>query len=331
MIISSRAKVTGGAVALLAVCGVMSDWVPPHNRSTKEPTERELKPDLEPDIPAPEPFIIKPLSPEEAVLANASMPISGDPLEPAPPFDGDAVLADKLLHQAAADCLAAAIYYEAANESELGQRAVAQVVLNRVRHPAYPSSVCGVVYQGSTRSTGCQFTFTCDGSLRRQPSESGWIRARKFALEALQGKVVATVGMATHYHANYVVPYWAASLSKIGAIGTHVFYRWKGFWGERRAFTQLYSEEPGSWLARGVPLLARPETAVSPIDSSTPLSSGQPLADQSSTPLRQQPSSMAAMPELPLKADELIRPLLVDEKEASLKADVEREKLPFGT
>jgi len=67
-------------------------------------------------------------------------------------------------------CLTQAVYYEAASEPDGGQRAVAQVVLNRVAHPAYPKTVCGVVYQGSERSTGCQFTFTCDGALARMPN-----------------------------------------------------------------------------------------------------------------------------------------------------------------
>ncbi|MCX7863759.1 MAG: cell wall hydrolase, partial [Novosphingobium sp.] len=89
----------------------------------------------------------------------------------------------------AEQCLAAAIYYEAASESDAGQRAVAQVVLNRVAHPAYPNSVCGVVYQGSERSTGCQFSFTCDGSLARKPSPLFWNRALTIAREALSGHV----------------------------------------------------------------------------------------------------------------------------------------------
>jgi hypothetical protein len=137
--------------------------------------------------------------------------------------------------------LTAAIYYEAASESEDGQRAVAQVVLNRVRHPVYPASVCGVVYQGSERTTGCQFSFTCDGSLRRTPSAYGWRRARQFAAAALSGKVFEGVGYATHYHTNWVVPYWAKTLDKTTAIGAHIFYRWKGHWGTPAAFRERYS------------------------------------------------------------------------------------------
>ena len=159
--------------------------------------------------------------------------------------------------QRAVECMTAAIYYEAGNESEDGQRAVAQVILNRVRHPAYPASVCGVVYQGSTRSTGCQFTFTCDGSLLRQPNASSWSRARQVAEAALAGQVFAPVGLATHYHADYVLPYWAASLARNAVVGTHVFYRWPGQWGRPAAFAQRYQgAEPNSAALRQAALAA---------------------------------------------------------------------------
>jgi hypothetical protein len=147
----------------------------------------------------------------------------------------------------ALQCLSMAVYYEAASESYQGQEAVAQVVLNRVAHPAYPATVCGVVFQGSERKTGCQFSFTCDGSLRRTPSREGWARAQSVALAALAGEVYKPVGLATHYHTNYVNPYWAASLDYITTIGAHRFYRWKGGAGEAGAFNQGYAGfEPGA-------------------------------------------------------------------------------------
>ena len=146
-----------------------------------------------------------------------------------------------------------AIYYEAASESDAGQRAVAQVVLNRVAHPAYPRTVCGVVYQGSERTTGCQFTFTCDGSLARRPSQSSWNRASRIAREALAGVVYAPVGTATHYHTLAVNPYWASSLDTVGVIGAHIFYRWKGNAGRPGAFTAGYAgNEPTPARARAV-------------------------------------------------------------------------------
>ncbi len=140
----------------------------------------------------------------------------------------------------ALQCLATAIYYEAASESLDGQRAVAQVVLNRVAHPSYPNSVCGVVYQGSERKTGCQFSFTCDGSLRRVPSATGMARARMIAGEALAGSVFAPVGLATHYHTIWIYPYWAPSLAHIGTIGAHRFYKWRGNAGRPEAFRSAY-------------------------------------------------------------------------------------------
>jgi hypothetical protein len=134
-----------------------------------------------------------------------------------------------------------AVYYEAASEGLDGGRAVAQIVLNRMRHAAYPASVCAVVYQGVERKTGCQFSFTCDGSLSRVPVSSIWLRSRQIAQEALAGKVFAAVGHSTHYHADYVVPYWADSLDKTVKIGRHIFYRLRGALGEGRLFRQRYS------------------------------------------------------------------------------------------
>jgi hypothetical protein len=146
-----------------------------------------------------------------------------------------------ITHARAQECLAQAVWYEAASESEAGQRAVAQVVLNRVAHPAWPSSVCGVVYQGSERSTGCQFTFTCDGSLARRPSGPSWARAQRIAADALSGSVYAPVGLATHYHTLWVNPYWAGTLDHLGTIGAHRFYRNRGASGMAGAFTSGYA------------------------------------------------------------------------------------------
>lgn len=140
----------------------------------------------------------------------------------------------------ALQCLTAAIYYEAASEPDPGQRAVAQVVLNRVAHPSYPDTVCGVVYQGSERATGCQFTFTCDGSLARAPNRMFWLRAENVARAALAGYVYLPVGLATHYHTIAVHPYWAPSLTHVGTIGAHRFYRFNGAAGQPDAFRFAY-------------------------------------------------------------------------------------------
>lgn len=140
----------------------------------------------------------------------------------------------------ALQCLTAAIYYEAAMEPDAGQQAVAQVVLNRMMHPSYPDTVCGVVYQGSERVSGCQFTFSCDGAMARAPSAVYWARARRVAERALAGYVYRPVGTATHYHTTEVSPYWAPSLDFIGTIGAHRFYRWKGAAGRGAAFVRAY-------------------------------------------------------------------------------------------
>ena len=186
----------------------------------------------------PPPDLFRPITPEEAIKENEERAFSGRPDTPATAFELDA---NSNTRERALECLTQAVYYEAATEGSDGQRAVAQIVLNRMRHPAYPSSVCGVVYQGSERTTGCQFTFTCDGSLARLPAQSLWKQARRIATEALGGKVFAPVGHSTHYHADYVLPYWADSLDKSVKIGRHIFYRLKSSLGASGAFRQRYA------------------------------------------------------------------------------------------
>ena len=187
--------------------------------------------------PAPPSMLVRAVAPEQAQKINAALPLDNSDNPAASPFrlSGSATAQAQALQ-----CLANAVYYEAGNQDLDGARAVAQVVLNRVRHPAFPGSVCGVVFQGSTRVTGCQFTFTCDGSLAYRPDATGWRRAKAVAEAALAGAVYAPVGWATHYHANYVVPVWAASLSKNAVVGVHLFYHWAGGWGRPRAFDQSY-------------------------------------------------------------------------------------------
>ena len=204
--------------------------------------------------PAPPPMLIRQLAPEQALQVNQEIPVASGPNPAATPFvfKGNAATRKQAL-----ECLTSAIYYEAGNESDDGERAVAQVVLNRVRHPAFPASVCGVVYEGSTRPTGCQFTFTCDGSLYRQPDADGWNRAYRIAEAALSGAVYAPVGFATHYHANYVVPYWASTLAKNAIVGAHIFYRWAGGWGQATAFSDKYAgREPDARALRNAALAA---------------------------------------------------------------------------
>ena len=191
----------------------------------------------------------------------------------------------------ALECLTAAIYYEAASEPDAGQSAVAQVILNRVRHPVFPATVCGVVYQGSERA-GCQFSFACDGAMARVPMRSAWARASRAAGMALAGYVYAPVGLATHYHTYAVTPSWNRSLVMTDVVGAHFFHRWKGFWGTAAAFRQPYrgnEPEPGPH-ARITPLT--PEIA--PILTPQVIAAAAPPSAPGTTAAQVQPAYAAS-------------------------------------
>jgi spore germination cell wall hydrolase CwlJ-like protein len=212
---------------------------------------------------------------DEAKLINASMPFSSLPVTAARPFDlSDS---DPLDHRRALLCLTQAVYYEAGFEPLEGRRAVAQVVINRMRHPAFPKSVCGVVYQGA-RAPVCQFSFVCDGSLYRRPALGAWKQAEAVAAAALDGFVDRTVGAATHYHADYVAPYWAPRLAKITQIGAHIFYRWPGAWGSTAAFTGRYIGEPADPLSLRPPLRQAVLTDGTVVPADDPAVAGPPIA-----------------------------------------------------
>ena len=207
-----------------------------HDSGARAPAVREVVAHQRPSTPPPvvEPLEIRQLTPEDARAFNATIPFSTAPNPAARPYrfagtDGD--------RERALTCLAAAQYYEAGDDP-VGQRAVAQVVLNRVRHPAFPKSICGVVFQGAERTTGCQFTFSCDGSMARFPPDAAWERARRLAGQMLSGAVYRPVGLATHYHTDWVVPYWSGSLVKIAEVHSHLFFRWPGYWGTPSAFSR---------------------------------------------------------------------------------------------
>ncbi len=194
------------------------------------------------EMPPVDPVNLVDLSPGDARTINAAVPFSTGPNPAARPFR----LTDASINAArAVDCLATAVLYEAGDDA-IGERAVAQVIINRVRHPAFPKTICGVVFQGAERRTGCQFTFTCDGALlRHRWPDAAWVRARAIAADALNGQVFAKVGHATHYHTDWVVPYWSSSLDKVSAVGTHLFFRWTGWWGTPPAFRrQVAADEP---------------------------------------------------------------------------------------
>ena len=134
--------------------------------------------------------------------------------------------------QAEQTCLANAIYFEARSESLKGQAAVAQVVLNRVRNPAYPGSICGVVYQNDSWYNRCQFSFACDGKKDRITDRDSYEVAREIAMAVTAGKIfIPEIGSSTHYYATYVRPGWARSMQKMKKIGLHIFYRtYNGGW-----------------------------------------------------------------------------------------------------
>jgi spore germination cell wall hydrolase CwlJ-like protein len=195
--------------------------------------------------PKPEPLTFETLAPGDARLANLRTPFAPGVGAAAPAFFFGGSVVSRMR---AVDCLASAMWYEAGN-GDLGQRAVAQVVLNRVRHPAFPSTVCGVVFQGAERKTGCQFTFTCDGALHRRPSPRDLALARMRAEVMLNGGVVPQVGLATHYHTDWVHPVWSSAMDKLTSVDTHLFFRWAGAWGKPAAFRQHYSQnEPAIGL-----------------------------------------------------------------------------------
>jgi spore germination cell wall hydrolase CwlJ-like protein len=136
------------------------------------------------------------------------------------------VVAQRRVRQAEENCLARAVYFEARSESALGQMAVAKVILNRVKAPNYPKSICGVVYQGSQRRNSCQFSFACDGQADDVRQPAAWAQAKHIAKRAIDGDkaVAAKMQGALFYHADYVKPKWARSMRKVMKVGRHIFY-----------------------------------------------------------------------------------------------------------
>ena len=197
--------------------------------------------------------VVAPAGPPPALLAAADAgPSIAVDLTAAPPFLAQAANATAAAR--ALECLTSAIYYEARSEPIEGQQAVAQVVLNRVRNPAFPNSVCGTVFEGSSRETGCQFTFTCDGSMAARREPGAWERARRIAAAALAGFVYQPIGAATYYHTTAVHPWWDAKVRQVAHIGAHLFFQLPGAWGSSLAFRQSYGGvEPSPAIAVRTP------------------------------------------------------------------------------
>ncbi len=136
------------------------------------------------------------------------------------------IFAARRTRLAQSECLSRAVYFEARSESELGQLAVAKVILNRVKSTNYPNSICGVVYQGANRPNSCQFSFACDGQADKPKYGKPWRQAKMVAKRALNGSnQLRVISTATHYHADYVKPRWAGAMSRLIKIGSHIFYQ----------------------------------------------------------------------------------------------------------
>ena len=195
------------------------------------------------------PALLAPGAMDAARASNLQVPFVSGVIAAALPFKLSGSAAD---FNNARDCLALAAMAEA-GVSDQGQRAVIQVILNRVRHPAFAGTVCGVVFEGSQRATGCQFTFTCDGSLARRYGAADWAASRARAEQGLRGFVYAGVGTATHYHTDWVFPSWSPKLEKIAQVETHLFFRWPGRWGTKAAMTKLYRGGEASFAQLSAP------------------------------------------------------------------------------
>ncbi len=163
-----------------------------------------------------------------ALPARYARSHTGSPLVPRTFRTGTAFggLAEREFQKRERRCMTTALYFEARSEPEAGQIAVGQVVMNRVRSPDYPDTICGVVYQGSNRRTGCQFSFTCDGKADKPNNKGQWERSKRLANQVLEGQIwLKSIGHATHYHADYVKPRWRRKMYRLKKIGRHIFYK----------------------------------------------------------------------------------------------------------
>jgi len=295
-----------GAVCLLAYGAVRLAG------SDRGSVTRELPPPTSMQVGAidlPPPNLLRPLSPQEATKENAERPFVDRPDTSASRF---ILKTDTEDRDRALTCLAQAVYYEAASEGVDGGRAVAQVVLNRLHHPGYPSTVCGVVYEGADRVTGCQFSFTCDGSMQRIPVPALWNRSKEIAQQALSGRVFAPVGHATHYHADYVLPYWADSLDKTVQIGRHIFYRLRSTLGDSRSFFQRYAGVEPQVRQPGVTVVIPP--------SAVPEQLANALVSDDANGSVKEVEKAAAQPGSPLLVDSSRGMLLADSQGAPAEA-----------
>lgn len=130
---------------------------------------------------------------------------------------------DATANEAELECLAKAVYFEARGEPLDGQRAVAEVILNRVDNPRFPATVCGVVSQGGRG--GCQFSYHCSGRSQAIRERGAYSRALRVAASALAGRPRTLTDGATYFHTRAVRPSWSQRFVRTAQIGEHIFYR----------------------------------------------------------------------------------------------------------
>jgi len=293
----SRLAFAFGAPAIIMAAAISVVWLSTSRLDTvMGPTRPVLftpPPELSPtagvegaDPPSPPPNLDESTPAWQAQARNALIPYSrANPLRPA----RFSAAADPEPPAAALQCMTSAIYYEAATEPDAGKRAVAQVVVNRWANRAFPKTICGVIDQGAP-APGCQFSFMCDGSLARKPSPEAWRNAETIARAALNGYVETSVGAATHYHADYVVPVWAATMLKLTKLGRHIFYRWPG----AAAYVVAHGEE--------TPVASAPAEASGGAGGASPppppASANPPAAPEPASALAAKPA-MAPTPQPP--------------------------------
>lgn len=229
------------------------------------------------------------------------------------------------------ECLADAVYYEARGETPSGQAAVAQVVMNRVRHPAFPKSICGVVFQGAYNRTGCQFSFACDGSMRHTRDLGAWNRARKIAARALSGDIANQIGSATHFHTLAVSPGWGPRLLRVAQVGMHIFYRFgrhgAATGGHAPTADDIAPSDIASLTADGKPPVIYAASAIGRADPATAVGGqGGPIGPVS------EPASAPAAP-APKAAPAALTPVKTTipaaEKPASKAISVSSERAPL--
>ncbi len=243
---------------------------------------------------------------------------------PAQPFQAAAGGALEAAHDLA--CLTDAVYYEARGETAAGQAAVAQVVLNRVRHPAFPKSVCGVVFQRAEAGDGCQFSFVCDGSMRRQREPSAWRRAEIVAARALDGTVMPAVGAATHFHVAGLEPGWGPQLLRVAQVGLHVFYRFGGHAGSAGSLNAQAQPSPASLAAQASQQTADGASAGQLILASAVTTAAPGAAQAAPAAASSAPAKAPAHDAAPAAAH--AKDAAADKPEAAPKAAVAPEVIP---